>query len=199
MDMSVAHYERALELAAALEAKNHHGELNLAGIGESTMHPRFVEFVRRARATLPHVRLVLATNGLLMDRAMAEAIAPFKIDVFVSLHQPVLAAGAVIALRDVGILAGISSDAAALNATDWAGQVKWQVTTPAKGSPCPWVRGGWSIVLADGRVSRCCFDASGIGVIGHIEDDTWEQWMTTPYKLCSTCHLKVGVQMEAAA
>lgn len=172
-----------------MQSRSHHAELNLAGIGESTMHPQFIDFLRLARGAVGwDVTLVLATNGLLVDDAMAEAMAPYKPEVYVSLHRPEKAQKAVSALARVGILKAVSCDGA-LNSVNWAGQIDWPVTTSAAGGACTWFKDGRVVVLADGRVSRCCFDASGAGVLGTIDDDL-TQLTTSAYSLCETCHLK---------
>jgi hypothetical protein len=169
-------------------------ELNLAGIGESTMHPEFARNVFLAREAVgDQVELILATNGLLMTKELAREIAPSRIKVWVSLHRPEKAGPAVEALRAAGIFAGVSSDPS-VAAIDWAGQVPWTVSV-VKGRPCPWVLGGRVVVLADGRVSRCCLDAEGVGVLGSIDGDL-EQMRTSPYVLCRTCDQDVGVEME---
>lgn len=171
---------------------NEHGqeEVNLAGIGESTMHPRFIEFLRYARLYLgPDIRIVLATNGVLMTDDLAMAMKPWNPDVFVSLHQPVKAGPAVECLRRAGLLAGVSNDPS-IAATNWAGQVKWH-NSAQPNRPCPWVREGKTMVMSDGRLTTCSFDASGIGVIGHISDDL-TKIQTKPYSLCRTCDQDVG-------
>jgi hypothetical protein len=185
-------FEKALKWAARFERLYKHGELNLAGIGESTLHPDFEEFVWMARKALPDVKLVLATNGLLMTEDIVKRIAGTGINVYVSLHRPEKAQGAIAALSKHGILTGVSCDPA-IASTNWAGQMKWPVTTPAVGKDCTWVKEGKVIVMADGRVSRCSFDADGCGVIATVDDDLM-QFGTSPYKLCGACHLK---QVEA--
>lgn len=163
------------------------GELNLAGIGESTMHPDFVRFVFMARAAIGWDRdLILATNGLLMTPELAREIAPTKMRVWVSLHRPEKAGPAVEALSSAGILAGVSADPS-VSSVNWAGQVKWHVSTPMKGSPCPWVQPGRVFVLSDGRIARCCFDAKADDVLGSV-DDNLSKMYTSAYSLCATCH-----------
>jgi hypothetical protein len=182
-DMDEATYLRALQWAAYFGK----GELNLAGIGESTVHPDFVRFVHLAREFIgPGRDLILATNGLKMDNEMAMAIAPTKIRVWVSLHRPERAAGAVEALRRANILAGVSIDPSVAS-VDWAGQVPWQVTTPIKGSPCPWISAGRVFVLSDGLITRCCFDATADDVLGSVFDDV-SAMRTSAYGLCNACH-----------
>jgi MoaA/NifB/PqqE/SkfB family radical SAM enzyme len=190
MDMSEDHYIAALAWAHRYVERGSQHELNLAGIGESTLHPDFVRWVFLAREAVgPACRLVLATNGLTMTDELAMALAPSGINVYVSLHRPEKAGPAVECLKRAGILSGVSLDPS-VAATDWAGQVKWH--NSAQRRDCTWVRGGKFIVLADGRVSRCAFDASGIGVICSITDEL-DRFRTTPYALCVTCDQDVGV------
>jgi hypothetical protein len=190
--MSWDHFAQAIRIAKFCQSYGAQGDLNLAGIGESTMHPEFIRFLAHARAELgEQQKLVLATNGLLMTDKLAQEMKPYNPTVFVSLHRPEKAGPAVECLKRVGILAGVSADPS-IAATDWAGQIKWHVSA-AKGA-CPWVRQGWAMVLSDGRITRCSFDATGVGVIGHIDDGI--QPMTSPYSLCRSCHQDVGVPFE---
>lgn len=164
-------------------------ELNLAGIGESTMHPRFVEHVYEAREALGDERhLILATNGLLMTDELAQAIRKARPRVWVSLHRPEKGGLAVEALRRAGILAGVSTDPA-LASIDWAGQVDWHVSANPMTRICPWVARAQVMVMADGRVTTCCLDGSGAGVLGTVHDDL-AQMETAPYSLCETCDMR---------
>lgn len=210
-DMDVETYVRALSWAKILrdrlpEEQRAQYSLNLAGIGESTMHPAFLDFLAMARESLgPEQDLVLATNGLLVDDALAQAMKPFRPRVFVSLHRPEKAGPAVEALKRAGLIAGVSADPS-VSATDWAGQIKWHVS--AQRTRCPWVTGGWAIVFSDGRLSRCSFDGTGVGTIknsrggeANVNVDDVTQLETSPYSLCASCHQDVGVSLtkEAAA
>jgi hypothetical protein len=198
--MSDEHYRKSLDWVKHFQSKRPHPELNLAGIGESTLHPEFVRNVFLAREAVGrYVNLVLATNGLLMTDELAKAIAPARPMVWVSLHRPEKAGPAVEALKHAGIFSGVSSDPSTA-AVDWAGQVKWHVSA-AKGRPCPWMASLMVMVMADGRVTRCCFDSDGSGVIAHINDDLSAHG-TSPFGLCATCHLSADAfpkLQEAAA
>ncbi len=191
LHMSEEHFLKALQVVKVFKERGTQRELNLAGIGESTMHPQFARFVNLAREVLGEdFGLVFATNGLLMTDALAAAIAPARPVVFVSLHRPEKAGLAVEVLKKYNLIAGVSIDAAVAS-TNWAGQVKWHVSAPA-GRQCQWVRGGKAFMLADGRLSRCAYDATGGGVIGHIDDDI-DTLQTSPWSLCKTCDQEVGV------
>jgi len=191
--MDLTTFEAALTWAARFSQKYGQQELNLAGIGESTMHPNFIEYVYRAREAVgDNVRLVLATNGLLLTEEMCRELAPSKIWIWVSLHRPEKAGPAIEAAKKYSLLKGYSSDPS-LAAIDWAGQVEWQVTTPVKGSPCDWVPNGRVMVMSDGRITACCLDSKGEdGVLGSVFDDV-EKLKTHPYSICGACHLKLNI------
>lgn len=195
MDMSADTFAKALAWVKVFKARGTQGALNLAGIGESTLHPQFVDFLALAREALgPDHHLDLATNGVSMTAELARAMAPHRPRVWVSLHRPERAGPAIDHLLAAGLHPmGVSVDAA-VSGTDWAGQVKWTVRAPR--TPCPWVTGGWAIVLSDGRVTRCSFDGFGKGTLGTVDDDL-TRVETAPYALCAKCHQDVGVRTEA--
>lgn len=159
-------FERALAWVEHFaRAGTQTSELNLAGIGESTLHPKLVEYVAEARRRLgTQIRIVLATNGLVLDDALAERLAPYFPEIYVSMHVPVKAAPAVVALKRHGILAGTSLDAVTAP-VDWAGQVEW--TKP---------------------ILTCCFDSTGESKIGHVNDAP-SSLPLHRWKLCNSCHL----------
>jgi hypothetical protein len=126
---------------------------------------------------------VFSTNGLLLDDEMAAAIAPAKPIVFVSLHRPEKAGPAIEACKRAGIAVG-KNNSFVDSALDWAGQVDWFVSAPR--SPCEFLRSGWGVVLADGKITTCCFDADYSGVIGSVWDDPRGLEMK-PYRLCEKC------------
>lgn len=211
--MTPEHFAAAVSHAAKFYRDGTQFELNLAGIGESTLHPLFPTFIRLAREAMPAVRLTFATNGVNLsvlhenhpsankqllafaekDYQMRQVIDALKdaqktgeVVVFVSMHRPELGGLAhevlVNALGKNSI--GFSVDPS-INADDWAGQVKWKRTYGQK-MICQWLRDGKVMVMADGRVTTCCLDASGVGVIGHVDDDP-STWVSKPFSLCSTC------------
>lgn len=189
MDILPDVFIRALEWAQYFAKAGTQTELNLAGIGESTLHPKFVELVALARSYMgPGVRLTMATNGILMTPELAKAIAPYKPEVWVSLHRPEKAGPAVEALKSAGILSGISIDPSVAS-IDWAGQVDWAVT--AAPMMCQWIPKGRVMVMADGNVTACCLDADRCGVVGNVFEDI-SSLETEYFKLCETCSFIKG-------
>lgn len=160
-------------------------ELNLAGIGESTLHPHFADRLLEARDVLgPERDIVLASNGIPWTPEMIKRVAPARPKVFVSLHAPAPAARNIQLLREAGILAGVTADPA-MNPNDWAGQVNW--IRPAYRMPCNWIREGWGFVAADGSFLTCCLDASGlsklVSVFAPPHRIPVERW-----SLCAGCY-----------
>lgn len=199
VDMDHTTLDLALDWVRHFQRQGSQGELNLAGIGESTMHERFIEWLAYVRSRVGKLPLVLATNGLLVNAKMASAMklasAGGQFKVFVSQHRPERAKLAVDALMDVGLLAGFSNDPS-MASTDWAGQIpNWRVTA-AKGRRCPWVTQGWAVVLSDGSLTRCSFDGNKLGIIGHVRDDV-TKFTTSAYSLCAKCDQDPGVPIPA--
>lgn len=191
VDMTRAHFERALAWVRHFVRAGTQVELNLAGIGESTMHPDFVDFVRLAREAVGwRVDLVFATNGVGYTEELVAAIVPYKPRVWVSLHRPEKAGLAVRWYEKHGLLGGVSTDPAT-NGFDWAGQVDWPISqryTPQ----CMWLRHGFAMALADGYITACCLDADGSGIIGHL-DDVIGTVANRPFKWCRTCHYEIAI------
>lgn len=194
-DMTLEVFEKTLELVRYFIRKGTQIHLNMAGIGESTMHPDFKNFLRLARLSIGRLPMVIATNGIeiVKNPEIAEWLLEYRCAAFVSLHRPEMAGRAIEILKSKGVYAGSSSDPS-LNSVDWAGQVKWHVSSDAKDGPCAWLNNGQAFVMSDGRISTCSFDGSGAGVIGTIYDDV-EYMELNPYSLCCTCHLDSGIRI----
>ena len=197
LDISDAHFARALEWAAHFEDEGTQGEFALTGIGEALLHPEFVSYLERAREALPDNRITFSTNGILLTEEICEAIAPFEPEVYVSLHRPEKAKGAIDRARRHGLLKG-TNDAFALDAFDWAGQLDWEVSIERDSVTCEFLRTGWSVVLADGRITTCCLDATGAGAVGHVDDEPgslsiapWSADYNGSEIGCGPCHMRV--------
>ncbi len=192
--MSRAVFERALAWVKHYAAQGTQGELALTGIGESLIHPDFLPMLRAARAALPHGRLTMSTNGLLLTEAIAQVMAEVGLALYVSLHVPLAKVQpAIVLAQRFGILAGVNA-AAATSSFNWAGQVDWHVSAPK--IPCEFLRAGWAVVLVDGRITTCCLDASGAGVVAHVDDPIGRAALA-PYTLCATCHMQPPERLDA--
>lgn len=195
IDMSWKVFKKAIAEVKKLVSAGTQKELNLAGIGESTMHSEFLSMVTYARQELgPQVFMILATNGLLMTESMAIALRYQGIAVAVSAHRPEKAGPAVEICKKYGILWGVSNDPV-MAAIDWAGQLKWHVSVNT--TECQWQRDGKVFVMSDGRIGTCCLDGSGEdGILGHIDSFNSIQ-ETHPYSLCATCNQTISIKPQA--
>ncbi len=195
-DMTTEVFTRSLEMVHHCYVKYGQVELNLCGIGESTMHPQFEEFVAMARKALPRIKLVVATNGILLDEKKAAMMRRYKVMTWISLHRPEKAGPAVEIAKKYGILFGVSNDPSTA-AINWAGKVDWHVSA-SKTVPCPWLTVGTAMICADGSITTCCLDGEGDGIIGTIEDDI-DTLRVEPYSLCDSCHHVVPSEMRVVA
>ena len=182
--MTLDTLDQALEWVRIFSRAGTQGELSLTGIGETLLHPEWRELVRMAREALPGGFLNFSTNGLLLDDDACRFLAEQGCMVFISLHRPEKAGRAVEHAKRHGILANVNASAA-ISSFDWGGLVDWHVSAPA--SPCEWLRQGWCNVLVDGRVTRCCLDAAGVGVFATLDDDP-STLSTSPFSMCGPCH-----------
>lgn len=197
MHMTEATFDRVMEWVAHYVRDGNQTELNLAGIGESTLHPKLAKFVCIARQVAgAGCKIVFATNGIEVTDFLAEELAPFKPEIWVSLHRPEKGLAAFSILKRHGIDARMSLDPAG-DSISWAGQVKEAMESygiPIMDRPksCQWLRQGKAFVYSDGRIGACCLDATGAGVMGHIDQPIGSVTLK-PYKLCQSCHLEIGV------
>lgn len=192
-DMTWETFEQSLDLIEFYVHQGTQTELSLTGIGEAVLHPRFLEMVERSRATIGHHRrLTITTNGLLFDDALCAALVPFQPAVYISLHRPERAGLAVEAAKRHGILAGVNNSFAT-SAFNWAGtQKNWFVSAPK--IKCEYLHQGWGVILVDGRVTTCCLDADGSGVVGTVwnrpDELSVKPWGDVS-KGCQACHMEV--------
>lgn len=185
LDMEEETYLLALKWAKLFVEKGTQKELNLAGIGESTLHPDFVRWAGLAREYVGDNCLIMfPSNGILFTDDMAKELSRYNIAVGISLHRPEKAGPAIEVARKYNMLYSIGTDFA-YGANDWAGQVKWYVSS--KPYLCPWIQNEWALAYSDGNVGTCCVDGDGSGIIGTLLDDL-EKIQSKPYKLCQTCH-----------
>lgn len=183
MHMDMAIFERALLWAKHFDKLGTQKELALTGIGEGLLHPNIVEMVRMARRALPSGQITMSTNGVALTEDMAREFGKERLELFVSLHRPEKAGPAMNLAKEYGILFGIN-DAFATQAVSWAGQVEWAVTAPKL--QCAFLAVGWGVVMVEGKITTCCYDASGAGIIGDVRDEPSGVGMK-PYALCATC------------
>ena len=184
MDMDT--FAAALEWVRIYSDRGTQRELNLFGVGEPTLNPNIVEMVRLARIVLPeHLPVHLNTNGNRFTEDLAWALKDAGItEIDVTGHDARATAKTIRILKKVGIPGRVSFDFA-LQPNNWANQVDW--FEPDYSYPCPWLGRGQVMVMSDGRVTRCCIDAFGKGILGHVLFNL-DLLEISPFSLCANCH-----------
>lgn len=184
-DMDWSTFLDTISLVKHYDKAGTQGEISFTGLGEATLHPRFIDMLYYTRDNLPHQYLCFSTNGLpSFTEEIAKACAEIKVDVFVSLHRPEVAVHAVNLCKDYGIFKNTNVSAVE-RSFNWAGQLDWPVT--AENIACDYLKRGWGVVLVDGRISTCCLDAHGKQIIGRVDDPLPIE--TAPGPLCENCHM----------
>jgi hypothetical protein len=203
VDMTDDDFAAAMDVVGFFVRAGSQEELNLAGIGESTLHPKFVEWAFRAREVIgPRRLLTISSNGLLITEKLAAELAPTGIQIGVSLHVGLKRAQpAIVALKKHGIFQTVSYEAAN-ESISWAGQVDWPDASVR--FPCHWLIEGHAMVMADGRLTPCCLDATGAGDLGHVSAArsrlaAGKPFYTAPFGLCRTCHHVIPEFTQAEA
>jgi hypothetical protein len=174
-------------------------EFNICGVGESTLHPDLVWFVKRAREVMGNEYLNFTTNGILFTEELAKQLAPymsskhgFRPGIFVSLHRPEKAKKAIDIAAKYGLLAGVSNDPA-LASTNWAGLIKDWAVTANPNRDCPWIREGKVMAFPNGDVTTCTNDIGYEAVVGNVRDPVGT-WHVQPWSRCSDCDQQVAVK-----
>lgn len=186
VDMDWGTYKKCIELVKHSVEEHRQNELNICGIGESTLHPEFVQFIAYAREQLGYsLTILLSTNGIEVTEELCKALQPYGVYFYVSVHRPEKAGPAIQLLSRYGMLCGVDANAAT-NATNWAGQVNWFVSSPE--TTCFWVPDGRVFVDSQGNIRTCCYDGDGKSFLGTVWDDVFNM-ETMPYSLCNTCHM----------
>jgi hypothetical protein len=192
-DMQVNVFWRTLSHLQHLCDAGTQGEVSLTGIGEAILHPQFVPWMHEVRSVIGrHRRLVVATNGVALDRPTAEAMAKAGALVYVSLHRPEKAGPAYELLKEVGCAVGTNS-AFVDEAIDWAGQVPWHTSAGLHG--CAYLMKGWCAVRQDGSVNTCCMDADSLEPVSHVNDEIGSL-TTRATRVCDGCHLAAPAEFR---
>lgn len=184
-DMSDEVFERTLYWLGEFQRQGTQGNINLHHFGESTLHPKFIEWVDRITDVVPEARV--SSNGVGVTREMIFAMKDAGLTALsLSIHRPEV----VQKVADWCIEADLTYDWASgmLSAPhNWAGQVEGRVSEWAKSYECKFLEIGECVILADGRLATCCIDAEGIVDLGTVWDDL-RNIRLEPFSLCKSCH-----------
>lgn len=186
-------FEQTLKLLELFVKNGTQQELNLFGVGEPLLHPRYVEMVKRCRAIMPrYLCLRTNTNGILAEEKLIRDILNAGIDAIdVTDHNAkiTMITGQLfrhLSLDYPKVRFGYSRDAV-VNPNNWGELVDWTTEPIRSGAVCPWLKFGQIMVTSMGEIVRCCQDAHARGILGTVWGDPYEM-IHTPYIQCNTCH-----------
>lgn len=195
IDMDWNTYLAAIKLVRYYCQRGSQGELALTGVGEALLHPLFAEALLLARETIGRQRLLtFSTNAILLTDDLLRAIAPASPVVFISLHRPEIAGPAFERCKQHGIRVA-TNHGFVDSSLDWVGQVRWPASMP-KDRTCEYLRSGWCVVRADGRVGTCCWDAETVDSLiwGDVRKIESPMLYTAPHAACERCSLNVPLE-----
>lgn len=167
--------------------------VNLHHFGESTMHPKFIEYLDRVSDIVPVV--AVSSNGVGVTRQMVRDMKRAGLDnLGLSIHRPEVVQKVAQMCIDEGLPYNWASGPISAP-HNWAGQVKGiKNSTWAESFMCQFLIDQSCIIFQDGRVGTCCIDAEGIVDLGTVWDDL-RKVSLTPFKLCLTCHQQIPEEL----
>jgi len=183
-------FEKTVEWVKVLCENGTQREVNLFGVGESTLHPDLVPMIKYAKEKIPfRIPLHMNTNGILITKELAIRIRDAGINhIDITGHDHYHTAKTIRIFREVGIVGELTYDFVT-RPHDWAGQVDWFEIDKTVYDPgvCPWLGYGQVMVMSDGNITNCCIDAFGQGIFGHVNEDI-TKLEVLPFELCKKCH-----------
>ncbi len=186
--MSDEVFERTLYWLGEFQRDGAQGNVNLHHFGESTLHPKFVEWVDRITDIVPEARV--SSNGVGVTREMIRGMRDAGLTALsLSIHRPEVVKKVAEMCQDEGLVCDFASGP--LSAPhNWAGQVEGRNSEWAKTYECHFLEIQEVVILADGRLATCCIDAEGIVPLGTVWDDLRKVDLK-PFSLCLKCHHQV--------
>lgn len=164
--------------------------VNLHHFGESTMHPKFIDWLDQISDIVPVV--AVSSNGVGVTREMVRDMKKAGLDnLALSIHRPEVVQKVAQWCIDEDLPYNWASGPISAP-HNWAGQVDGiRNSTWAESFVCQFLQDQSCIIFQDGRVGTCCIDAEGIVDLGTVWDDLRAVDLK-PMKLCLTCHQQIS-------
>ena len=168
--------------------------VGLHHFGESTLHPKLVDYIKRFNEE--GITPFLNTNGDFLTDDLITKLAETKLSsVVISGH---LEFSKRYALYEKCVAAGITAywqtDMVKENGlTTMGGQVPIETMDPNAPvlidpmTQCGFLRKEMGIILWNGDITTCCFDYEGHGIFGNIFYDNVVNLKPVPFSVCATC------------
>lgn len=183
--MTFETFRKVVDKIVKFDNEGTQGQVWLHGTGESLLHPDFIEMSGYIRERFKGA-IMVSTNGKLVDDKMAKGMGAFN-SVHVSGHDDMIAQQASLTLQNNN-MTGIISTGPRDAKLNWAGQLDFPSVN--RHPLCPWLSNAECMVLHDGSVVTCCFDAYGVNVLGNIADV--ENLESKLFNLCKSCNHEIG-------
>lgn len=167
--------------------------VNLHHFGESTMHPKFIEWLDMVSDIVPVV--AVSSNGVGVTRQMIRDMKKAGLDnLGLSIHRPEVVQKVAEWCLDEGLPFNWASGPVSAP-HNWAGQVTTvRNSAQAETFACQFLIDQSCIIFQDGRVGTCCIDAEGIVDLGTVWEDL-RQIDLKPFRLCLTCHQQIPEEL----
>lgn len=187
--MSDEVFKLSLTWLSRLVARGTQKEVNINGIGESTLDPSLLDRIRAIINVVGDRQVSFCTNGITMTDDLAVALREAGLKrVDISSHNAFYARKAAQSLFKAGI-AGCLATGAIASPHNWAGQLEPEYcvdkVVPLQCDPLIEGRG---YVQSDGKVTPCCYDYRSLGSFGSVFDHDLLERHIKPYTLCEKCH-----------
>jgi hypothetical protein len=156
--------------------------VHLHHFGESTLHPRFLEYVDRISDVVAGV--YVSSNGVGVTRELVRGMKLAGLTrLALSIHRPEVVQRVARWCEDEGLPYEWATGAI-IGTHNWAGQVEGRNTVTYA---CHFLEDDKCVVLSDGRLVACCIDAEGESARGSVFDDL-RAVAFAPFRLCASCH-----------
>jgi len=183
--MSFETFKKVVKVIEQFHKQGTQKELWLHGTGESLLNKDLVRMVRYLKERVP-IDIGISSNGLLLDADMIFDLKEAGMNrIDVSCHDEEVGVKAHHMVKSYGIFSLLNRGAQE-RPFNWAGQldVKDAITYAFD---CPWISNKECMVLHDGSIVTCCFDAYGTKILGTIDDDV-SQLEIKRFDLCEKCN-----------
>jgi hypothetical protein len=161
----------------------------LHNFGEPLLNPKLIEFIKIARNYVDKV--AISTNGILLSRDYAISLKKAGLTgLCISVYDLRVAIKAINNCRGLGILkwVRILFNHTWANTSEQKPYFSYFFDIIPKPKECIFKRNDWTVILWDGRISSCCIDMDGNGIIGSIYDKNPLELHSISFSLCKYCH-----------
>ena len=182
--MSEEVFDRVVDLLVALEQDS----VNIIFYGESTLHPRLLEYCKKLNDN--NILPCLTTNGDYLTKELILELSTIKLkELVISPHAPLERRNSLLEQCKISGIESVRLEEEYIE-EDATLNLRSDREVPQKLiEKCPFLVKERAVVLWDGRVTACCVDYDGLGVFSNVFDPNILELKPIPFKSCNTCDL----------